>query len=49
MMTEDDNPLEFKVGDFVFLNVVPLKGVIHFGKKDKQSPRFIGPLGFWKG
>ena len=43
-MVEDDNPLEFKVGDLVFLNVVPLKGVIHFGKKDKLSPRFIGPL-----
>ena len=48
-MIEDDNPLEFKEGGFVFLNVVPLKGVIHFGKKDKLSPRFIGHLGFWEG
>ena len=46
MMMEDDNPIKIQVGDLVFLNVVPLKGVIHFGKKDKQSPRFIGPLGF---
>ena len=45
MMIEDDNPLEFKVGDSVFLNVAPLKGVMHFGKKDKLSPRFIGPFG----
>ena len=43
-MIEDDNPLEFKEGDLVFLNVAPLKGVIHFGKKDKLSPRFIGPF-----
>ena len=43
-MIEDDNPLEFKVGDLVFLNVAPLMGVIHFGKKDKLSPRFIGPF-----
>ena len=43
-MIEDDNPLEFKVGDLVFLNVAPLMGVIHFGKKDKLSPKFIGPL-----
>ena len=44
MMIEDDNPLEFKEGDLVFLNVAPLMGVMHFGKKDKLSPRFIGPF-----
>jgi hypothetical protein len=35
-------PLEFKVGDCVFLNVTPMSGVIRFGKKGKLSPRFVG-------
>ncbi|KAL5565159.1 hypothetical protein UlMin_028323 [Ulmus minor] len=37
-------PLEFQVGDSVFLKVTPMKGVMHFGKKGKLSPRFIGPF-----
>ena len=37
-------PLEFFVGDKVFLKVAPMKGIIRFGKKGKLSPRFIGPL-----
>ena len=37
-------PLEFQVGDAVFLKVAPLKGVMRFGKKGKLSPRFIGPF-----
>ena len=28
-------PLEFQVGDLVFLKVVPFKGVMRFGKKGK--------------
>ena len=44
MMIEDDNPLEFKEGDLVFLNVAPLMVVMHFGKKGKLSPRYIGPF-----
>nr|GEZ69379.1 putative reverse transcriptase domain-containing protein [Tanacetum cinerariifolium] len=36
--------LEFNVGDKVMLKVSPWKGVIHFGKSGKLSPRFIGPL-----
>ncbi|GJY22335.1 putative reverse transcriptase domain-containing protein [Tanacetum coccineum] len=37
-------PLEFEVGDTVFLKVSPWKGVIHFGKRGKLSPRSIGPF-----
>ncbi|XP_070031682.1 uncharacterized protein, partial [Nicotiana tomentosiformis] len=35
--------LEFKVGDWVFLKISPMKGVMRFGKKGKLSPRYIGP------
>ncbi|KAL5556662.1 hypothetical protein UlMin_038898 [Ulmus minor] len=31
-------------GDFVFLKVAPMKGVMRFGKKGKLSPRYIGPF-----
>ena len=37
-------PLEFVVGDLVFLKVSPTQGVVRFGKKGKLSPRFIGPF-----
>ena len=37
-------PLEFEVGDHVFLKVMPERGVVRFGKRDKLSPRFIGPF-----
>ena len=37
-------PLEFQVGDLVFLKVAPTKGVMRFGKKGKLSPRYIGPF-----
>jgi hypothetical protein len=36
----DDNqwqPLEFEVGDHVFLKISPMKGVMRFGKKAKLS------------
>ena len=37
--------LEFKVGDHVFLQVSPVRGIVHFGqKRGKLSPRFIGPF-----
>ena len=35
-------PLEFEVGDHVFLNVVPKRGVIRFGKRGKLAPKYIG-------
>ncbi|MCI03477.1 putative retrotransposon protein Ty3-gypsy subclass [Trifolium medium] len=35
-------PLEFSVGEHVFLRVSPMKGILRFGRKGKLSPRFIG-------
>ena len=37
-------PLEFEVGDHVFLKVMPKRGVICFSKRGKLSPRFIRPF-----
>ncbi|GKC77589.1 putative reverse transcriptase domain-containing protein [Tanacetum coccineum] len=37
-------PLEFEVGDHVLLKVSPWKGVVHFGKKGKLAPRYVGPF-----
>ncbi|GJV60927.1 putative reverse transcriptase domain-containing protein [Tanacetum coccineum] len=37
-------PLEFSVGDYVFLKVWPWKGVVRFRKKGKLAPRFVGPF-----
>ncbi|GJR35886.1 ribonuclease H-like domain-containing protein [Tanacetum coccineum] len=37
-------PLEFVVGDRVLLKVTPWKGVVHFGKKGKLAPRYVGPF-----
>jgi hypothetical protein len=37
------NPLEFEVGDHIYLWVSPIKGVCHFGIKGKLAPRYIGP------
>jgi len=36
-------PLEFEVGDNVFLKVSPTKGVRRFGVRDNLSPKYIGP------
>ncbi|GKB94093.1 putative reverse transcriptase domain-containing protein [Tanacetum coccineum] len=36
--------LEFQVGDKVMLKVSPWKGVIHFGKRGKLNPLYIGPF-----
>ena len=37
-------PLEFEVGDHVFLKVMPKRGVVRFGKRGKLSPKFIEPF-----
>ncbi|GJR42043.1 putative reverse transcriptase domain-containing protein [Tanacetum coccineum] len=37
-------PLEFQVGDKVMLKVSPWKWEIHFGKRGKLNPRYIGPF-----
>ena len=36
--------MEFAVGDHRFMKVSPHKGAIHFGRKGKLAPRFIGPF-----
>ena len=37
-------PLEFEVGDHVFLKVMLKRGVVRLTKRGKLSPRFIGPF-----
>ena len=37
-------PLEFVVGDHIFLKISPTRGVIRFESKRKLSPRYIGPF-----
>ena len=37
-------PLEFKMGDYVFLKVMPKKLVVRFGKWGKLSPRYTWPF-----
>ncbi|XP_022019588.1 uncharacterized protein LOC110919630 [Helianthus annuus] len=37
-------PIEFQVGDRVFLKVSPWKGIIRFRKRGKLGPRYIGPF-----
>jgi hypothetical protein len=37
-------PLEFEVGDLVYLRVSPMKCVKRFGMKRKLAPRYIGPF-----
>ena len=36
-------PLEFDVGDQVYLKISPMKGVMRFGRKGKLSLRYVGP------
>ena len=35
-------PLEFEVGDHVFLSVMPKRGVVRFGMRGKLALRYIG-------
>ena len=37
-------PLEFEVGDHIFLKVMPKREVVRFGKQGKLAPRYIGPF-----
>ena len=36
-------PIEFEVGDYVYLKVSPMKGVQWFRVKRKLAPRYVGP------
>ncbi|GJU87054.1 putative reverse transcriptase domain-containing protein [Tanacetum coccineum] len=36
--------MEFQVGDRVMLKVSPWKGVVHFGKRGKLNPIYVGPF-----
>ena len=36
-------PIEFEVGDYVYLKVSPMKKVQQFGVKRKLAPRYVGP------
>jgi hypothetical protein len=37
-------PLQFQVGDFVYLRVSPTKSIQRFGIKGKLAPRYVGPF-----
>nr|GEU32198.1 hypothetical protein [Tanacetum cinerariifolium] len=37
-------PLEFSVSDKVLLKLSPWKGMVHFDKRSKLSPRYVGPF-----
>jgi hypothetical protein len=37
-------PLEFEVGDYVYLRVLPMKDVKRFVVKGKLTPHYIGPF-----
>ena len=36
-------PLQFEVGDHVYLKVSPMRGVYRFGVQGKLTPRYVGP------
>jgi hypothetical protein len=38
-------PLQFEVGDFMYLKISPTRGVQRFEIKGKLAPRYIGPYG----
>jgi hypothetical protein len=37
-------PLQFEVGNFVYLRVSPTRGVQRFGMKGKLAPQYVGPF-----
>ena len=39
-------PLQFEVGDHVYLKVSPMRGVHRFGVRGKLAPHYVGPYKF---
>ena len=37
-------PLEFQVGDYVYLKMLPKRRAVRFSKRGKLSSRYIGPF-----
>jgi hypothetical protein len=37
-------PIQFQIGDLVYLRVSPTRGVQRFGVKGKFAPRYVGPF-----
>ncbi|GJV91885.1 putative reverse transcriptase domain-containing protein [Tanacetum coccineum] len=37
-------PMDFQVRDKVMLKVLPWKGIVHFGKRGKLNPGYVGPF-----
>ncbi|XP_042410560.1 uncharacterized protein LOC122000054 [Zingiber officinale] len=37
-------PVEFKIGDKVYIKISPMKGVVRFNKVEKLNPRYVGPF-----
>jgi hypothetical protein len=35
--------LSFEIGDFIYLNVSPMRGTRRFKMKGKLAPRYVGP------
>lgn len=42
--TDNRRDLKFKVEDFVFVKVVPTRGVVRFEGAGKLTPTYIGPF-----
>jgi hypothetical protein len=36
--------LLFKIGDFIYLKVSPMRGTRRFKVKEKLAPRYVGPI-----
>ncbi|GJT26043.1 hypothetical protein Tco_0895980 [Tanacetum coccineum] len=45
LVHETTDKVVVEVGDRVLLKVTPWKGVVHFGKKSKLAPRYVGSFG----
>ena len=42
-MDKRRRPLQFVVGDYVYLKVSPMRGVHRFGVRGKLAPLYVGP------